>query len=136
MVEINNNIHQLVVVIVTMALLSTTIVGAFTTSTMIRHRITTTTASSLEYSVHDEDKPIQCFLLQVDADHDDASPSPSPSPPEVICTSNPDEYAWFNGIQREDMIPATDGIYDEAVQCVQGESPRGVPEWECLSAYQ
>jgi hypothetical protein len=55
--------------------------------------------------------------------------------PRVVCTGNPEEYAWFHGIRSDDMVP-TDGIHDEATQCTYGESPRGCPEWECESAFQ
>mmetsp|Transcript_24129 Transcript_24129/g.42823 ORF Transcript_24129/g.42823 Transcript_24129/m.42823 type:complete len:133 (-) Transcript_24129:2817-3215(-) len=87
----------------------------------------------LAYSVHDEDRPIQCFLIQQKSK--DENDEGNYNSVQVICTSNPDEYAWFNGIEPEQMVP-TDGIYDEAVQCVEGASPRGVPEWECESAFQ
>ncbi|KAG7337873.1 hypothetical protein IV203_025937 [Nitzschia inconspicua] len=84
--------------------------------------------SSLAYSIHDEDKPILCYLITTTDDDNGGIP-------QVICTSNPEEYAWYHGIDKEQMV-LTDGIHDHALQCVKGESPRGIPEWECESAFQ
>ncbi|KAL7433807.1 hypothetical protein ACHAXM_003746 [Skeletonema potamos] len=50
--------------------------------------------------------------------------------PHVVCTSEPDDYAWFNGIDPKNMRE-TDGVVEGAENCVQGESFRGKPEWEC-----
>jgi hypothetical protein len=50
--------------------------------------------------------------------------------PDVVCTSEPDDYAWYNGIDPEQLKP-TDAIKEGAVECVEGESRRGKPEWEC-----
>jgi hypothetical protein len=85
-------------------------------------------SSALSYSVHDEDKPVQCFLIQTDDNSNTVIP-------QIVCTSNPEEYAWYHGIDEEQMVP-TDGMHDKALQCVEHESPRGVPEWECESAFQ
>jgi hypothetical protein len=40
------------------------------------------------------------------------------------------QYAWFNGIDPKNMRE-TDGVVEGAENCVQGESFRGKPEWEC-----
>jgi hypothetical protein len=40
------------------------------------------------------------------------------------------QYAWFNGIDPKNMRE-TDGAVEGAENCVQGESFRGKPEWEC-----
>jgi hypothetical protein len=96
-----------------------------------------TTTTTLSYSVHDENKPMQCFLVvgtQQDDDEDDDNNNLIRSP-RVICTSQPEEYAWFYGIDQENLVK-TDGIHAHAHLCVEGESPRGVPEWECQSAFQ
>jgi len=52
--------------------------------------------------------------------------------PQIICTAEPDEYAWFNGLERDHMMPAQDTtVSGEFLECIEGASPRGVPEWEC-----
>ena len=104
-------------------------VTAFTTTTLLSPISQHPPHTSLSYSVHDEDKPIQCFLIQTDDDKDVVLT------PQIVCTPNPEEYAWFNGLDKDQLVP-TDGIHDEALQCVEYESPRGVPEWECESAFQ
>lgn len=40
------------------------------------------------------------------------------------------QYAWFNGIESKMMIE-TDGVAEEAMICEEGESYKGMPEWEC-----
>ncbi|KAL7464446.1 hypothetical protein ACHAXS_004783 [Conticribra weissflogii] len=50
--------------------------------------------------------------------------------PHVVCTSEPEDYAWFNGIDPKNMRE-TDGTMEGAEECVEGESYRGKPEWEC-----
>jgi len=99
-----------------------TVASSFTTKPAFLSKTTT----SLGYSVHDDETPIQCFLIQTDDDEED------PSPPRVVCTSQAKEYAWFNGIDEDQMVP-TDGMYEDSLECVETESPRGVTEWECRS---
>jgi hypothetical protein len=94
-----------------------------------RSRIITTT--TLSYSVHDENKPMECFLVIRTEDESNNVVGP----PQVICTSQPEEYAWFYGIDQQNLVK-TDGVHAHAHLCVEGESPRGVPEWECESAFQ
>ncbi|KAL7537334.1 hypothetical protein ACHAXR_007743 [Thalassiosira sp. AJA248-18] len=49
--------------------------------------------------------------------------------PHVVCTSEPEDYAWFNGV---DNMRPTDGEEIEGTEeCVEGESYKGKPEWEC-----
>mmetsp|Transcript_11547 Transcript_11547/g.16566 ORF Transcript_11547/g.16566 Transcript_11547/m.16566 type:complete len:134 (+) Transcript_11547:51-452(+) len=50
--------------------------------------------------------------------------------PHVVCTSEPDDYAWFNGVDPENMREV-DGVVEGVENCVQGESFKGKPEWEC-----
>ncbi|CAB9504844.1 expressed unknown protein [Seminavis robusta] len=90
-----------------------------------KRRVSSNSNSRLFYSVKDEDKPIECFLVFTEDDDSVAAP------PQVVCTSQPDEYAWFNGIKRDNLVP-TDGVHEHAVQCVEGESPRGSPWWRFL----
>jgi len=52
--------------------------------------------------------------------------------PHVVCTSEPDDYAWFNGVDPKNMREAR-GEEEDAELCVEGESFRGKPEWECGS---
>ena len=108
--------------------------------------------TSLAYSVHDEEKPIQCFIVYGDdinlsrkhnkkkrrrgkhdlkADLEDLEPEI----PKVVCTSNPDEYAWFNGIKPDQLVP-TEIVHAARLEsCEEGASPRGVPEWVAESAF-
>lgn len=84
--------------------------------------------------------PVECFLIveeedDIEVDADDLSKEHTSSHPDetkqrVVCTSEPEEYAWFNGIDEKNMVPA-DGIETEATECVEDSSPRGIPEWEC-----
>lgn len=73
-----------------------------------------------------DDEAIQCFIVNAfEVEEEGAEP-------EIVCTPKPDEYAWFNGLDREDMKPANDAsASDDILECVEGASPRGVPEWEC-----
>lgn len=75
-------------------------------------------------STVDDEKAIQCFIVNAFQVEEEGAI------PEVICTPDPDDYAWFNGLDRETMLPA-DGHHDDFLECVEGASPRGVPEWEC-----
>jgi hypothetical protein len=102
---------------------------SFAPSRYQRH-VASETVSSLSYSVHDEDKPILCYLIQTERNNNDEWIIP-----QFVCTSNPEEYAWFHGINEDRMI-LTDGVHDQALRCVEGESSRGVLEWECESAFQ
>jgi hypothetical protein len=109
------------------------LIASFGPSTYVR-RVTAKTVSSLLYSVHDEDKPILCYLIQTETNNNNGNQDEM-SIPQIVCTSNPEEYAWFHGIDQDRMV-FTDGIHNQALQCVEGESPRGVPEWECESVFQ
>ena len=67
---------------------------------------------------------IECFIVNFfEVQEEDAVP-------HVVCTAHPEEYAWYNGIDR-DAMKETDGILEGALECVEGASPRGHPEWEC-----
>ena len=75
--------------------------------------------------VLNDDKAIECFFVfDEDAEKEGILP-------DVVCTSQPDEYAWFNGIERENLKPTEGATYEFATECVEGASPRGFPEWEC-----
>lgn len=75
-------------------------------------------------SNNNDDPSIECFVI-----HEN---TPEENEKVIICTSEPDEYAWFNGIDRDAMKPATDRDYNASLsECVEGASPRGIPEWEC-----
>lgn len=76
-----------------------------------------------EVSVN-EKEPIECYVVN------DASVVIEGEAPVVVCTSEPEEYAWFNGLDPKAMRP-TDGVEEGGVECVEGASPRGIPEWEC-----
>ena len=77
--------------------------------------------------VDDEDNvdDVECFIVNYDMVEEEGET------PEVVCTSQPDEFAWFNGLERNDL-KSTESIKDEAFkECIEGSSPTGVPEWEC-----
>jgi hypothetical protein len=48
----------------------------------------------------------------------------------VFRNVNSNRYAWFNGVDPKAMRP-TDGTLGGAVQCMEVESYKGKPEWEC-----
>ena len=80
-----------------------------------------------------EKKEIECYIIDPEVicdDNGDCAVSDDEKP-TVVCTSEPEEYAWFNGIDEERMHK-TDGNVDiGATECVEGASPRGIEEWEC-----
>jgi hypothetical protein len=84
------------------------------------------------------DPIIECFLLITDEqlnsdDHQEVVMTTDESA-RIVCTSEPEEYAWFHGLSPQQMQKMTDGIRDngrDKLQCVEGASPRGIPEWEC-----
>lgn len=72
----------------------------------------------------DDDDDVTCFIVNdEDIILDEAKP-------EVVCTSEPDDYAWFEGIERKKMRE-TDGTESGAEECVETASYKGKPEWEC-----
>jgi hypothetical protein len=83
------------------------------------------TIGTVQSVIHGEDeKAVECFLVN------DEDVVENGATPGVVCTSAPDEYAWFNGLDPEALLP-TDDINEHALECVEGASPRGIPEWEC-----
>jgi hypothetical protein len=75
-------------------------------------------------SASKEEGPVECYVVNDELIEEEGEK------PVVVCTSEPDEYAWFNGLDRDAMRP-TDGVEEGSVECVEGASPRGIPEWEC-----
>ena len=75
----------------------------------------------------DDEKAIQCFIVNAfEVEEEGAEP-------EVVCTPEPEDYAWFNGLERDAMKPMEESN-EKFLECVEGASPRGVPEWECKKA--
>ena len=71
------------------------------------------------------DTPSECYIIYPEDDAEDQDP-------KFVCTNSPEEYAWFNGINTSDMIPAEQGTSSlNAMECQETESFRGIPEWEC-----
>jgi hypothetical protein len=68
--------------------------------------------------------PIECYLVT------DQAVVAEGDPPKIVCTSDPEEYAWFNGIDPK-KLHKTDIVSELSTECVEGASPRGIPEWEC-----
>lgn len=99
--------------------LSFTALSAVNFSRVVKQFDTTRLASSVE-----AEKATQCYIINAfDVEEEGAIP-------EIVCTPDPDDYAWFNGLERESM-KLTDAECDDFMECVAGASPRGVPEWEC-----
>ena len=73
------------------------------------------------------DTPSECYIIYPEDDAEGQDP-------KFVCTNSPEEYAWFNGINANDMIPAEQGTSSlNAMECQETESFRGIPEWECSS---
>uniref|UniRef100_A0A7S2EB08 Ig-like domain-containing protein n=1 Tax=Trieres chinensis TaxID=1514140 RepID=A0A7S2EB08_TRICV len=81
-------------------------------------------AASTEDASDDSESPVECYVVN------DELVQTEGENPQVVCTSEPDEYAWFNGLEPNQMKP-TDGTESGATECVEGASPRGTPEWNC-----
>ena len=75
---------------------------------------------------------VQCYLIEEDDENQDGESGGdlASEKPTVVCTSEPEEYAWYNGLNENQMKP-TDGTDTGATECIEGASPRGTPEWEC-----
>jgi hypothetical protein len=99
------------------ARMGTVVVSSSSSST------TTTTLNSKP----DDSIPTECFIVNQEAVLLEGEL------PEVVCTNAPEEYAWFNGIDKKALIP-TDTTSEENLECVEKASPRGLPEWECHPA--
>jgi len=68
-------------------------------------------------SAHDE---VACYMLA--GEEEDA----------VVCTSAPDEYAWYEGINETDMTKVDPGLLVEGhLACEEGATFRGSPVWQC-----
>lgn len=91
-------------------------------------RLTVLSAISTEKD-RPAEHPISCFVTNAwHVEEDGATP-------RVVCTSEPDAYAWMEGIDRDAMRQGL--VLDHGVlwECVEGASPRGTPEWECRMAF-
>eukprot|EP00584_Thalassiosira_punctigera_P004057 CAMPEP_0172526624 /NCGR_PEP_ID=MMETSP1067-20121228/1485_1 /TAXON_ID=265564 ORGANISM="Thalassiosira punctigera, Strain Tpunct2005C2" /NCGR_SAMPLE_ID=MMETSP1067 /ASSEMBLY_ACC=CAM_ASM_000444 /LENGTH=129 /DNA_ID=CAMNT_0013310163 /DNA_START=9 /DNA_END=398 /DNA_ORIENTATION=- len=84
---------------------------------------TATTDAAVE---DDADDDVTCYVVN------DEEIVTEGEKPHVVCTSEPDDYAWFNGVDPKNMREAR-GEEEDAELCVEGESFRGKPEWECGS---
>lgn len=84
-------------------------------------------------SLFNTEDPIECYLILEEDEEEHGFPRekvPKGEKDLVVCTSSPEEYAWFNGIEEKNMIPI-ENEDSMALECVEGASPRGIPEWEC-----
>lgn len=82
-----------------------------------------TTSSSME-DIKMYDMPTQCYIVNQELVETEGEQ------PEIVCTSSPKDYEWFNGLDVDALVPV-DGTSTEALECAEGASPRGIPEWEC-----
>jgi len=73
---------------------------------------------------------IQCYIVNYDAFENEGAA------PEVMCTANPEEFAWYHGLDVDEMVNTNDmpSIHLDFSECVEGASHRGTPEWECQQA--
>ena len=90
---------------------------------------TTTTCKEDDPAEHMYDVPDHCYVIYPPHAH-----AAKEEPPTVVCTNDPEEFAWFNGLDVEDLIPTDAGTSEQALECHEGASPRGIPEWECTVA--
>ena len=75
----------------------------------------------------EENSNIQCYLVNYDAVQQEGAT------PEVYCTSNKEEFAWFHGLDVNDLVPTEilPSLALDFFECAEGASHRGNPEWEC-----
>jgi hypothetical protein len=97
---------------------------AETKSVMYASSNEATTISETNNPKAGAEDPIECYLVNQDAVIEDGEK------PRIICTSDPEETAWMEGLNREEMIK-TEGVENLSGQCVEGHSLTGKPEWEC-----
>ena len=48
-----------------------------------------------------------------------------------MCTSNPEELAWFMGIEQKDLVRGVKPDDLELVECSEEWSHNGTPQWVC-----
>jgi hypothetical protein len=87
----------------------------------------TTSISSMqqEQDITMYDVPTQCYIVNQELVETEGEE------PEIVCTSAPQDYAWFNGLDVEALVPVDGTTSTDALECAEGASPRGIPEWEC-----
>mmetsp|Transcript_1078 Transcript_1078/g.2518 ORF Transcript_1078/g.2518 Transcript_1078/m.2518 type:complete len:127 (+) Transcript_1078:172-552(+) len=83
-----------------------------------------TAAADAETAEDAETEDVTCYVVN------DEEMIEENADPQVVCTSEPDDYAWFNGIDPKAMRE-TDGTEEGAGECVETENYKGKPEWEC-----
>ena len=50
---------------------------------------------------------------------------------KYVCTSNPEELAWFMGIEQKDLVRGVKPDDLELVECSEEWSHNGTPQWVC-----
>jgi hypothetical protein len=97
-----------------------------TTTTCLQSAATTSSCTQEQDYTSMYDVPTQCYIVNQDLVETEGQE------PEIVCTSAPEDYAWFNGLDVDALVPV-DGTSasSEALECAEGASPRGIPEWEC-----
>jgi len=138
----------LLAVIVALPAGAFTIPGSSSSSSRMGVSQHKTIATALAYAPRDDERPIQCFLIdppkqkrrRKKTNHNNHGINDHPitpaaevdddSVPRIVCTSAPDEYAHHNGLTPDVMHSVSYDVLDHASLCAQGASPRGVPEWE------
>ena len=101
--------------------------SAFSVQTPIRQNPVTLSSAADDSHSRDDLSEMQCFIVNQDLLDEEMEGHF----PEVVCTTAPEEYAWFNGIDAEALVPTDGQVVEGTVECVEGHSPRGNPVWEC-----
>mmetsp|Transcript_1676 Transcript_1676/g.3584 ORF Transcript_1676/g.3584 Transcript_1676/m.3584 type:complete len:121 (+) Transcript_1676:132-494(+) len=96
--------------------------ASWSTPLLMQTRLSPVLHSSAESAVDTDD--VTCYVTN------DEEVVTEGEKPHVVCTSEPDDFAWFNGVDPNAMRE-TDGETEGAENCVEGESYKGKPEWEC-----
>ena len=109
------------------------LVGGFTPAPRLAKSpffsIKTNSVGSLKMTRIDDTKPVECFVV-IDEELEVTEGATA----QVVCTSEPEEYAWLNGLEVDALKPIDDSmkpVLESTVECVEGALPRGVPVWEC-----
>lgn len=96
-----------------------------TSSRLISSSVKTSAMDTFNVVINeDNDEDVTCYVTN------DEEIVTEGEKPKVVCTSEPEEYAWFNGVDPKAMRK-TDGTLEGTEQCIEVESYMGKPEWEC-----
>jgi len=125
----NNNNNNFVISSLRLAMESSTSTSTVSAEQEEKVSPASVTENDVESSTADagdsDVENIHCYVT-----NDDELSLGKDDKPEIVCTSEPEDYAWFNGIDPNKMRE-TDGTEEGTEECVEGYSHKGTPEWEC-----